>query len=263
MTEPANISAPHMRRAFRYCWRIPVLLMYLAIALPLVMIIVGTPIGNAGSVRHGLRAATIERFSRGLMRVFGFKVVRYGTPLNGSVMFVANHVSWIDIVLLHSQKWMGFVAKHEISRWPFVGWLATIGGTIYHKRGDNESLNGVMGVMLERLREDRAIGVFPEGRTTNGKALGTFHARIFQPAVLASIPAQPVALKYGHQACAQTIVAFAERESFVGNFLRLLGEPSRVCEVHFLEPIAASDDGRRKMAEYCRNKIHEAMTVTR
>jgi hypothetical protein len=69
------------------------------------------------------------------MRVFGFRLRRRGTPLPGATLFVANHVSWIDIVALHSQRMMGFVAKREISRWPLVGWLATRGETIYHERG--------------------------------------------------------------------------------------------------------------------------------
>jgi 1-acyl-sn-glycerol-3-phosphate acyltransferase len=101
--------------------------------------------------------------------------------------------------------------------------------------------------------------VFPEGRTTAGDAIGTFHARIFQPAVLANVPAQPVALKYGSRGDAQTIVAFGPRENFMQNFVRLLGEPGRVAEVHFLEPVAASEDGRRRMAETCRERIIAAM----
>ena len=56
-----------------------------------------------------------------------------------------------------------------------------------------------------------------------------------------------------------TTVAFGERENFLQNFLRLLGEPGRVAEVHFLEPVASSEDGRRRMAETCRDRIVAAM----
>jgi 1-acyl-sn-glycerol-3-phosphate acyltransferase len=115
--------------------------------------------------------------------------------------------------------------------------------------------------MVERLQAGLAVGVFPEGRTTRGDAIGVFHARIFQPAVLAGVPAQPVALKYGAKGNAQTTVAFRERENFLQNFLRLLGEPSRPAEVHFLEPVAASEDGRRRMAETCRERIVAAMAA--
>jgi len=247
------------RRPLRYLWRIPFLVLHLGVALPLTLLLI-----NPLSARFELRGERLDHlavrlWSGGLMRVFGFRLRRYGTPLPGAVMFVANHVSWIDIELMHSQRMMGFVAKAEIARWPLVGWLASRGGTIYHHRGSNDSLHGVMHQMVLRLESGQAVGVFPEGRTTRGDAIGVFHARIFQPAVVAGVPAQPVALKYGLRGDAQTVVAFGERESFFANFVRLLGEPARVAEVHFLEPVAASEDGRRRMADTCRERIIAAM----
>src|SRR3546814_3526737 len=102
---------------------------------------------------------------------------------------------------------MGFVAKREIAGWPLVGWLATRGETIFHQRGSQESLGGVLQVMLARLRSGHSVGVFPEGRTGHGDEVGPFHARIFLAAVEAGAPVQPVALRYGADAPAQTIVA--------------------------------------------------------
>ncbi len=57
----------------------------------------------------------------------------------------------------------------------------------------------------------------------------------------------------------EPVVAFARGESFLGNFLRLLGEPAREAEVHFLEPVLPGADGRRKLAEACRERIVAAM----
>ncbi|WP_295362214.1 lysophospholipid acyltransferase family protein [Arenimonas sp.] len=247
------------RRPLRYLWRLPLLLVHLLVALPVTLLLINPLSARIAPGGERLDHRAIRLWSAGLMRIFGFRLRRYGTPLPGAVMFVANHVSWIDIELMHSQRMMGFVAKAEIARWPLVGWLASRGGTIYHHRGSNDSLHGVMHQMVQRLQSGQAVGVFPEGRTTRGDAVGVFHARIFQPAVLAGVPAQPVALKYGQRGNAQTIVAFGERESFFANFVRLLGEPGRVAEVHFLEPVAASEDGRRRMAQTCRERIAAAM----
>lgn len=263
MSNPTDTArrSPDCRRPLRYLWRIPFLVLHLGVALPFTVLMI-----NPLSARIELRGERLDHriirwWQGGLMRVFGFRLRRYGTPLPGAVMFVANHVSWIDITLMHSQRMMGFVAKAEIARWPLVGWLASRGGTIYHHRGSNDSLHGVMHQMVQRLEQGLAVGVFPEGRTTRGDAVATFHARIFQPAVVANVPAQPVALKYGARGDAQTIVAFGERESFFANFVRLLGEPARVAEVHFLEPVAASEDGRRRMADACRERIIAAMST--
>jgi 1-acyl-sn-glycerol-3-phosphate acyltransferase len=102
--------------------------------------------------------------------------------------------------------------------------------------------------------------VFPEGRTRDGREVGPFHARIFLAAVEAGVPGQPGALRYGAQGEAQTMVAFQPGEHFFANFLRLLGEPARPAEVHFLEPIATSEaEGRRRIAELARERIIAAM----
>ncbi|MEJ7746101.1 MAG: lysophospholipid acyltransferase family protein [Luteimonas sp.] len=253
---PSNSFA----RALRYIVRVPLLLWHLLIHLPVVLLLL-TPLTTG--LRIGderLDHRVIRLWSAGMMRIFGFRLRRVGTPLAGATVFVANHVSWIDIVALHSQRMMGFVAKREIAGWPLIGWMALRAETIFHKRGSQESLGGVLHEMLARLRAGRSVGVFPEGRTRDGREVGPFHARIFLAAVEAGAPVQPVALRYGEHASAQSIIAFQPGEDFFANFLRLLGEPARQGEVHFLEPIAPGDaDGRRRIAELARERIVAAM----
>lgn len=257
---PAAASRSRLARAARYGLRVPMLLWHALVHLPMILLLI-TPL-TAGLRIGGERLdhRLIRAWQAGLMRVFGFRLRRVGTPLPGAVLFVANHVGWVDISILHTQRMMGFVAKREIRSWPLVGWMATRGETIFHRRGDTESLGGVMLAMARRLREGRAVGVFPEGGTRGGAEVGPFHARIFTAAVDAQVPVQPVALVYGERGSAQTHVAFAPRESFLGNFVRLLGEPARVAEVHFLEPIRPGEvDGRRRMAELARERIVSAL----
>ena len=253
-------SSSPLLRGLRYAVRVPLLVVHIGIGLPLALLCM-TPLTDG--IRIGgepLRYRVIRAWSAGMMRVFGFRLRRFGTPLPGAALFVANHVSWTDIVVLHSQRMMGFVAKREISGWPLVGWLAARGETIFHQRGSTESLGGVLHEMLARLRAGRSVGVFPEGRTRGGDAVGPFHARIFLAAVEAGAPVQPIALRYGTRGAAQTVVAFAPGESFFGNFVRLLGEPARDAEVHFLAPIATADaEGRRRIAELARDRIVAAM----
>lgn len=253
---PASRAA----RLPRYLIRWPMLAWHVLVHLPITLILMSPPFGGIRIGGDPLKHRAVRLWQRGLMRVFGFRMRRVGTPLPGAVMFVANHVSWIDIVALHGFRMMGFVAKREIASWPLVGWLATMGETIYHQRGSQESLGGVLHEMLARLRDGRAVGVFPEGRTRGGDEIGPFHARIFLAAVEANVPVQPVALRYGEGGDAQTVVAFGPTENFAQNFLRLLGEPARVADVIFLEPILPGDaDGRRRLAETARSRIMAAM----
>ena len=247
-------------RVVRYLYRLPLLLLHIVLMLPLTLLAMMPPWGRLRVNGEPLEELAVRLWSGGLMWVFGFRLQRHGRPLDGAVLFVANHVSWVDIEILHSQRMMGFVAKYEIRGWPLVGWLAAQGQTIFHQRGSTDSLNGVLEQMVVRLGQGKAVGVFPEGRTRGGHEVGPFHARIFQAAVEAQVPVQPVALRYGAGGAAQTVVAFGPRENFAQNFLRLLGERARIAEVHFLEPIMAGEvDGRRRIAELSRERIVAAM----
>ena len=184
-------------RWLRYLYRVPLLLIHLFLFLPLTLFCMVPVLAGIRVDGERLEHFAVRTWSAGLMRVFGFRPRRVGRPFPGPALFVANHVSWIDIEALHSQRMMGFVAKHEIRTWPVVGWLAARGETIFHHRGSQESLGGVLHEMLKRLRSGRSVGVFPEGRTRDGHAVGPFHARIFLAAVEAGVPVQPVALRYG------------------------------------------------------------------
>ena len=247
-------------RALRYGYRIPLLLAHLLVGLPLVLLLTLKPARRLQVHGERFDYRVIRSWQAGLMRIFGFHLRQYGTPLPGPTLFVANHVSWIDISTLHSQRMMGFVAKREIAHWPLIGWLAIRGESIFHARGNSESMGGVLHEMLARLRNEHSVGVFPEGRTRDGREVGPFHARIFLAAVEASVPVQPVALRYGTLGSAQTDVAFGPGENFIQNFLRLLGDPPRVAEVHFLEAIPpAAESGRRRIAELARQRIVDAM----
>jgi len=246
-------------RPLRYLWRTPLLLLHVLITFPLALIAFN-PLARRLRVRGEQLDHWLQRWWSGaLVRRFGFRVRRIGEPRPGALLFVANHVSWLDITLMHSQRVMSFVAKAEIARWPVVGWLATGAGTIYHQRGSGHSLAAVMERVVVHLRAGTAVGVFPEGGTGTGDRIRTFHARIFQVAVDADVPVQPVALRYGKSGKMNLSVPFGPKESFGANFLRLLGGPGMDAELHFLEPLPAHGDGRRQIAESARASIARAL----
>lgn len=243
----------------RYLIRTPLLLASVLLAPLLAMLFVNPlarrwRVGSTTLDQHAIRL-----WSRQILRVFGFRFRRRGEPLPGAVMYVANHISWLDIVLLHSGRPVNFVAKSEIARWPLIGWLAARAGTIFHRRGNTRSLASVMETMVVRLREGKPVGVFPEGGSGHGERVGTFHARVFQAALDAGVPVQPVALRYGRKGRQDPAVPFARGETFVGNVLRLLGGPRMDAELHYLEPVPAAPDARRRMAEESRARIVAAL----
>ncbi len=264
---PMNTPAHRARKArsdrlrpLRYAWRAPLLLGHLVLSLPLTLGVILSPLGQIGAAAGDpWKHRVVRWWSRNLLRVFGIRAARRGTPQPGGVLLVSNHRSWLDIELIHAFRMAGFVAKSEIERWPLVGWLASQAGTIYHQRGSTESLSGVSGTMVDRLREGQAVAVFPEGGIRPGHRVHTFHARIFQAAIDAGVPAQPVALRVTRGGLPCDVLGERPREGFLGCFLRVLGEPATDVEVIFLDPVAADGSGRRRMADACRGQILAAL----
>lgn len=242
-------------RPWRYLWRVPaiLLLVFGGCMTALFVLPFGPP-------RPGtLGGKLIRGWSRAFLALFGVHVRRVGEPLPDPVMFVANHGSWMDITVLHTQREAGFVAKAEIARWPLINWMARKGGTIFHQRGSTHSLGSVMRQMSERLRTGYSVAAFPEGGTAPAGTLKVFHARIFQAALDANAPVQPVAIRYLRDGAPWSGVAFRPGESFIGNVWRVLGERRVDAQVHFLEPVKAGGEGRRRMADSARARIAAAL----
>jgi 1-acyl-sn-glycerol-3-phosphate acyltransferase len=252
-------NAPDRLRPLRYVIRAPLLVLHALIAAPLGVLVLN-PI--AASIRVGdtsLEKFMIRWWCGMLARIFGFRIRRFGTTLPGAVLYVANHITWLDIVVMHGARPVSFVAKSEIAGWPFVGWLSARAGTIFHRRGSTDSLAVVMARVVEVLRSGNPVGVFPEGGSGHGDKIGVFHARIFQTALDANVPVQPVALRYGRNGVQDPSVPFGRKESFFANFLRVLGGPAMDAEVHYLEPVPATPDARRRMAEESRARIVQTL----
>lgn len=247
-------------RPLRYLWRVPLVLLFVVLGILLCALVLSW---NQNVVmKHGrepMAHRMIRWWSLGLLRIFGLRARTHGKAMADPVLFVANHTSWIDITMLHSQRAACFVAKAEIAHWPLVGWLAKSGGTIFHRRGNNHSLSTVMLAMVERLRAGRSVAVFPEGGTGYNGVLKVFHARIFQAALDADVSVQPVALCFTRDGRRILDGGFREHESFGRNIVRMLGEPPMDAEVHFLTPVPSTPDARRRMADLAHERIAAAL----
>lgn len=193
-----------------------------------------------------------------LCRVFGVQPRVSGRLQPGPVLVVANHISWLDIIALHSTGKMSFVAKAEIDRWPVFGFLARCGGTLFHHRGDPESATGVIAQMRQALARGGRVAIFPEGGILPGEQVKRFHARLFRVAVEAACPVQPVMLRYLRGGERDGGLTFLRGENFMVNILRLLGRPGCLADLRFLTPLPAAGRQRRQLAEQARDQILEA-----
>ena len=198
---------------------------------------------------------TAIRLARQLAWLFGVRVTLKGTPVNGPVLFAANHVSWLDIPTLHSGCAMGFVGKAEIDEWPVFNYIARVGGTIFHQRGCQDSAADVMLAMEQRLQQGRAVAIFPEGVIKPGSSVRVFHARMFRSAVEVECPVQPVMIRYMSDGRRDDDFSFRPGESMLKNIGRVLARRGVTAEVHYLLAMSAAGKPRRELAEASRAAV--------
>ena len=143
------------------------------------------------------RHERVQAWARDMLGVLGIALqVRGQPPLRGPVLLVSNHISWLDILVLHAARHCRFVSKADVRRWPLIGALATGAGTLYIERESRRDAMRVVHHMAASLQSGDILAVFPEGTTSDGIDLLPFHANLVQAAISARAPAQPVALQF-------------------------------------------------------------------
>ncbi|WP_226372597.1 lysophospholipid acyltransferase family protein [Allosphingosinicella flava] len=183
-----------------------------------------------------------------------------GTPLRRDVLFLANHLSWLDILVVASASGAAFVSKDEVRKWPVIGWLASLHNTIYVARSDRNGVKGQADQLRAALATGQPVALFPEGTTEGGHEILPFRASLLS-AVFPALPdlkVQPVALDYG--VLAQKI-AWVGKEPAVANARRILSRPGTIpVIVHFLTPIDPHDVPNRKaLAEQSQAEVQAAL----
>jgi 1-acyl-sn-glycerol-3-phosphate acyltransferase len=145
-----------------------------------------------------MRQQLIRDWSQRMLALCGMTLVvhTHGETLECGAMVVGNHISWIDIYVIDAWRPTPFVSKAEIAKWPIVGFLAKTIGTVFIQRDRRSDAKRIMHQLADILREGGLIAVFPEGTTTDGLAVQPFHANLFQAAVHAGAPIQPICLMY-------------------------------------------------------------------
>lgn len=187
-------------------------------------------------------------WARMVCRIFGIRRRVRGRFPAGAALVAANHISWLDIQLLHSIAPLGFVAKAEIAEWPVLGYLARVGGTVFHRRGSHDSASGVGEHLAERLAQGAQVAIFPEGGILPPVTPKHFHARLFGPAIESGAPVVPVMIRYTREGRVLDEITFLPGEHFLGNFFRLMAQPACEADVHILETVQPMGLQRKQLA---------------
>jgi 1-acyl-sn-glycerol-3-phosphate acyltransferase len=203
------------------------------------------------------RARWVQQACRGILTVVGIRYRVEGTPPSHGLV-VCNHLSYLDVLILSAAMPCFFVAKMEITGWPFFGKSARIGGTIFLDRSSLASAMTVAEQMTERLKLPIPVLLFPEGTSTDGSQVLRFHSRLIDPATTAGVPITTAAVRYViEDGTPEMELCWYGDESFATHLVKVLGVAGFSARVRFGQPRIYTD--RRAAAD----QTHAEITAMR
>ncbi len=204
------------------------------------------------------KSERIQAWAVDMLGCIAIKVVVNGQPPQGGpVLLVANHISWLDIAMMLACGHCRFVAKSEIGRWPLIGRLARSADTLFITRESSRAALHVVHQMAAQLRAGEVLAVFPEGTTSNGLQLLPFHANLFQAAISANAPVQPVALQFvdARSGLPSLAPCYIDDDTLLGSIWRTLRAPPLRATLSFGEPQWCAGRDRRTWAGDAREAV--------
>lgn len=204
-----------------------------------------------------------RRFLAWVGRCAGLRVRVTGRPLARHVLFVSNHLSWLDIMAVAGATGAAFVSKDEVGRWPVIGWLAGLNNTVFVARTERRAVQGQADALRKALSTGQPVALFPEGTTAGGHQVLPFRASLLASVMppLPGLKVQPIAIDYG---AAAEEIAWVGNEPAKANARRIFSRNGAIpVTLHFLEPIDPHDvPGRKALAEAARLEIIAALDAS-
>ncbi len=223
----------------------------LAVALPMLSVLPLLTLPLPG------RDRMLRTYCRLMLTCLGVRVAVSGDPIRNlsGVLVVSNHVSWADIFAVGSLYPGAFVARADVVNWPAIGLLARMADVIPIDRTSLRRLPAVVGAVTRRLEAGATVVAFPEGTTWCGLADGPFRPALFQAAVDARRPVQPLRLTYHHDdGRPSTVTAFLGTDPLRASLFRTARERRTIVrvEVGALQLPGAS---RRDLSSRCESAL--------
>ena len=214
------------------------------------------------SIDAAQREAYIQWWATKMLRTMGIALRVEGTPRAGGTLMVLNHVSWLDIMAVHAVcPRARFVSKADVRQWPLVSRLVDAAGTLYLERERKRDALRVVHLMASALTAGEMVAVFPEGTTSDGRALLPFHANLLQAAIATGTPVQPVALRFSdrHDAVMSRAIEFVGETTLLQSLWRVAGGDDVTVHVQLLPAVASVGAERRALSESLRARIGVAL----
>ena len=206
------------------------------------------------------RLAAIQNWARQVLAVLEIEIHignQKPPPAEFAGLVVSNHLSWLDILVLQSLMPGAFVAKTEVKRWPVVGYLAQACATVFVDRSSPRSAHSMVEDTAAAIAQGYAVVVFPEGTSSNGQSLGTFHANIFESAIRADSQVQLMTLKYLDRSTGESASSahFIDDMTLLASIQSVMAQSTIQARVQIGECISAIGHSRKTLAQLSHAKI--------
>lgn len=196
-------------------------------------------------------------YCRFMLRCLGVRITKSGGPIRNlpGVLVVSGHMSWVDVLVIGAVLPGTFVAKAELVNWLGLGHVARWLKVIPIERSNLRRLPDVVQTVAERLRSGKTVVAFPEGTTWCGQAYGPFRPALFQAAIDAGRPVQPLRLTYHHRnGKPSTLPAYIGDDTLARTFRRVVTARVTVAHVR-VEPLQLPGDDRRDLSRRCQAAV--------
>lgn len=241
--------------------RIPLVLLHVALGIAVIGLAIGTDrlLGRDPGQGNARKAQAF--WCRSICALFGVRLQVVGESLlPPPVLLVANHISWLDILVVSAYWDVCFLSKSEIRRWPGIGWLADGLGTIFIERGRQGASTQALEAMQQRLRQGKRVLFFPEGTTSLGREVLPFRSRLFQAAINENVPVQSLTIRYiAADGDASDSAAFVGEDRLVRHAAELAGGAGIDAVVTVGEPVDSGERSRRELALRMREQVVEVL----
>lgn len=207
----------------------------------------------------------VRHWAHALLDILNVGVETHGIQTPASthgVLFVANHISWLDVIAMNAALPSFFVAKFEVGNWPLLGWMCRRIDTLFIQRDMRRDATRISLTLADLLERGERVSVFPEGTTTDGTQVQHFHSSLLQSAVDVEAPVCPLAIRY-HDGKGNTNLdaAFTGDMGFVQSLWKVMRSPSLQVTLVYLPLLTTTGKTRRVLAAEAQEQVQQTLCM--
>lgn len=242
-----------MLKIFRILFRLSLLSAHLVTGVLLALIFLTKPIK---SLKLYNPQTLVRRWLFMTGYFTGCRIAQTPDTLKNPTMVISNHISWLDILVLGGCYELHFLSKEEVKKWPIIGFLTVISGTLLIKRGSGAE--GAIEEMQGALLKGENVCFFPEGTTSSGETTKHFHSRLLKAAYHTNSSISVLSLSYSTNGSDRDLKMGWVKQSFFEHLFYVLGQKTNLVKIN----IADSQNDyqhlpRKALAKQCQERVNE------